>query len=241
MPEIYNNEMIMKKLFFIAAALFAGIMSGVAQDNIATATYGNATGNTTRTMTIALNGTPANYIAFQAELALPDGTIVTDVKAKAPLINNGKVSQGTLAGESTDFKIPFSMSQDKKTCKILGYNYGNVAMSGTSGDILLTVTLSSTSPVAYNQGTVATKNVVFVKSDLTEINMAGAAQTTSKLWGDVIENGTVDVTDYQAVGNIVTQLGNGTRKVNTFAADIDGSGRIDVTDYQAVGNIVTGK
>lgn len=231
----------MKKLFFIAAALFAGIMSGVAQDNIATATYGNATGNTTRTMTIALNGTPANYIAFQAELALPDGTIVTDVKAKAPLINNGKVSQGTLAGESTDFKIPFSMSQDKKTCKILGYNYGNVAMSGTSGDILLTVTLSSTSPVAYNQGTVATKNVVFVKSDLTEINMAGAAQTTSKLWGDVIENGTVDVTDYQAVGNIVTQLGNGTRKVNTFAADIDGSGRIDVTDYQAVGNIVTGK
>lgn len=232
MPEIYNNEMIMKKLFFIAAALFAGIMSGVAQDNIATATYGNATGNTTRTMTIALNGTPANYIAFQAELALPDGTIVTDVKAKAPLINNGKVSQGTLAGESTDFKIPFSMSQDKKTCKILGYNYGNVAMSGTSGDILLTVTLSSTSPVAYNQGTVATKNVVFVKSDLTEINMAGAAQTTSKLWGDA--NGDKEYTPADILGVIDCMLNKDTNGIDKFAADNNLDGEYTPADILGI-------
>lgn len=227
----------MKKLFFIAAALIAGIMSGVAQDNIATATYGNATGNTTRTMTIALNGTPANYIAFQAELALPDGTIVTDVKAKAPLINNGKVSQGTLAGESTDFKIPFSMSQDKKTCKILGYNYGNVAMSGTSGDILLTVTLSSTSPVAYNQGTVATKNVVFVKSDLTEINMAGAAQTTSKLWGDANGDGRISPTDVNLVQSVYLQTSSSSAIRDLFAIDTNGDGKITPADANSVSGI----
>ena len=65
--------------------------------------------------------------------------------------------------------------------------------------------------------------------------------TDSRLWGDVVMDKEVNATDYQAVGNIVTKLGNGSNVIDAFAADVDQSEIIDATDYQAIGNIVTKK
>lgn len=217
-----------------------GTMTTMAQDAVTTATYGNAKGNTTRTMTIALNRT-IDYVAFQAELALPANTTVKEVTAKSPLINNGTVDLSTKGGdaeESTNFKLAFN--QSGTTCKLVGYNLGNKKIAGTSGDILLTVTLETTAGIDFDASTVTTKNVAFVKaSDLKEQTMPNS-ETEARLWGDVVKNGVVDVNDFQTVGNIIAGK-TVDKSADLFAADVVNNDKLDVNDYQQIANKIAGK
>jgi len=226
--------------------MLAGSLASWAQDAVTTATYGNAKGNTTRTLAVAFTHA-SDYVAFSADLVLPEGTTVTAVSAKAPLKNGGTVnleSVGGSATESTDFKLAYN--QDGTTCKVLGYNLGNEKVGGTSGDVLLAVTLTTAEGITYDASTVTAQNIKFVKVEgdatktYTEMDFAQAV-SDSRLWGDVVVNQEVDATDYQAVANIVTKLGNGAIAIDAFAADVDQSDEVDATDYQAVANIVTGK
>lgn len=228
-----------KTKMLLVASLLCGFTAAHADDNVVTATYGNAVGNTTRTMTVALNH-EKDYVAFHLVMDVPEGTTVTNVTAKSPLVNGKTVdllAKGGSATESTDFKVPFN--QDGTKCNIVGYNYGNEKIIGDNGAILLTVTLETEQGITYNANTVKT-SCTFVDASSTEYTL-GNPETESRLWGDVVKNGVVDVTDFQAVGNIVTKLGNGTTAIDTFAADIDQSDAVDVTDFQAIGNIVTKK
>ena len=231
----------MKKTLLFAA-LMLGIMGNAkADDGITTATYGNATGNTTRTMTLALTHETNDYVAFQLDLTLPEGTSVdaTKITAKSPM-----KAGGTVTIDGTEYSTNFifdGATQTDGTYRIIGYNLGNVEVSGTSGDICLTLPLTTTEGITFDANTVTASNIIFVESaGLTEVNMT-AATTDSRLWGDVVRNKSVDATDYQAVANIVTKIGNGTTEIDSFAADVDQSDAIDATDYQAIGNIVTGK
>ena len=228
------------KTILVAALLGGFVASANAQsDNVVTATYGNATGNTTRTMTVALNH-KNDYVAFRLVMTLPDGTTVTGVTAKAPLKNSGTIDLSTKGGsatESTDFKVPFKQNGTK--CNIVGYNYNNEKILGASGDIILTVTLETAAGVDFKADGVTTA-CTFVDASATEAELDNP-ETDSRLWGDVVKDGVVDATDYQAVANIVTRKGNGAAVIDAFAADVDQSDEVDATDYQAVGNIVTGK
>ena len=224
------------KKIFLAALLSAFVVSANAQsDNVVTATYGNATGNTTRTMTIALNHAN-DYVAFTLNLTLPEGTTVTGVNVKSPLKNGGTVDLSGVGGdanESTDFKVEFNHTSPTK-CNVVAFNYGNVAIGGESGEVLFTITLQTTEGVAFDEGSVECQ---YTFASLLGQSLTGTTETEPRLWGDVVKDKNVDATDFQAVGNIVTKLGNGTTDIDAFAADVDQSGEINATDYQAIGNI----
>ena len=224
----------------VAALLnvFAVCANAQQSDNVATATYGNATGNTTRTMTVALNHA-TDYVAFYLNLTLPEGTTVKGVSVKSPLKNGGTTDLSAVGGsatESTDFNVPFK--QNGTRCNFVGYNYGNEKIVGESGEILFTITLETTEGVAFDEGTVEC-NYEFAK--LVGESLTGTVTTEPRLWGDVNMDGKVNATDYQAMANIVTNKGNGSAKLDSFAADINQDGGITAIDYQAEANIITNK
>lgn len=226
------------KTILVAALLGGFVASANAQnDNVVTATYGNATGNTTRTMTVALNHTN-DYVAFRLVMTLPEGTTVTGVTAKAPLKNSGTIDLSTKGGnanESTDFKVPFKQNGTK--CNIVGYNYNNEKILGASGDIILTVTLETASGVNFNADGVTTA-CTFVDTSAKEAEL-GEPVTVAKLWGDVNMDKKVNTTDVQAAANISVAAAN-PGAVDMFAADANGDGKINSNDVQKIANISVG-
>lgn len=230
----------MKKLF-ILASLLIGMVGNMKADDIVVATYGNATGNTTRTMTVALNRT-TNYVACQFDLTLPEGTTVKSITPKAPLINGGTVdlsAVGGTASETTNFVVDFN--QTGTTCKVIAYNLGNVNIGGNSGDVLMTVELETTSGVNYDANSVAANGVTFVNGSLEAAQMADVAETADvkKLWGDVVVDKVIDGKDIQAITNIFG--GSSSNSYDKFAGDVNGDGVYDGKDIQAITNIFGGK
>lgn len=229
------------KNILVATLLSVFAVSANAQqsDNVVTATYGNATGNTTRTMTVALNH--ANeYVAFYLNLTLPEGTTVKEVTAKAPLLTDETVDltdRGGEANESKSFNVPFRQVSATK-CNIVGYNYANMAIGGNSGDILLTVTLETEEGIDYNDDAITT-SCTFVDANATEYALEPSV-TEARLWGDVVMDKNVDVSDYQAIANRIANKAVG-EDVDMFAADVVNDGTVDVSDYQAVANIIANK
>lgn len=234
----------MKKLFTLTALLFCMLLNVMA-DDVTTATYGNATGNTERTITVALNHTQ-NYCAFMLDLTLPDGATIADgaeITAKAPLKNGGTT---TINNESvtTDFILSGKLQSDGKY-RIIGYNFGNVAIG--DGDILLSIPVSTTSNDATI--TIDASNVTFISKanngSYSEIAFDGTngngvqADSTPRLWGDVIKDGKIDISDLQAVVKIIA--GKKLPGADNFAADIVNDESIDVSDSQTIAKKIAGK
>lgn len=232
----------MKRKLLLASLLCALIGTANAQ-SVSTATYGNASDSSTRTLAVSLNyPTEPDFVAFALQLDLPEGTTVTDVKAMAPLKNGETIDLSAKGGsttESTDFKVPFQQNGTK--CNIVGYNFGNKAIGGESGDVLLAVTLNVEDEKAFNETQITTSSS-FVDSEAEESPMADnkTSEEVARLWGDVLMDGTVDGKDIQAVANIFSgKTNSGT--IDKFAGDITGEGVIDGKDIQAVANIFSGK
>lgn len=227
----------MKKTL-IALLLSSFATGAFAQDNVVTATYGNATGNTTRTMTVALNR-EKDYVAFFLNLTLPEGTTVTGVNVKSPLKNGGTTdlsAVGGTANESTDFNVPFNQNGTK--CNILGYNLGNEKIIGNSGEILFTITLTTSEGVAYDaQGVSAA--CTFVDASYQEVTL-NAPVTEARLWGDVVKDGVIDSKDYQTLANIVAGKTHDT-SADMFAADMVQDDVYNAQDYQSLANKIAGK
>lgn len=229
----------MRTKSLLIASLLCGFMSANAQESVATATYGNAAGNTTRTMTVALNHS-TDYVAFLLDMTLPEGTTVEKAEIKTPLKNGGTVdlsAKGGTATESTNFNVPFN--QNGTNCKLVGYNYGNVAIGGASGDILLTLTLKTTSGVAYNaDGVKAT--CTFVDAAFNEKVLNTDLMSEARLWGDVVKDGKIDSKDFQTLANIIAGKSYDPSS-DKFAADLVQDDKYNAQDYQSLANIIAGK
>lgn len=226
------------KLILATALLSVFAVSANAQENVVTATYGNATGNTTRTMTVALNHA-TDYVAFYLNLTLPEGTTVKGVSVKSPLKNGGTTDLSGVGGsatESTDFNILFNHTSPTK-CNVVAFNYGNVAIGGESGEILFTIKLETAEGVAFDEGSVEC-NYEFAK--LLGESLTGTVTTEPRLWGDVNMDKVVDGKDSQAVSNKISDVAV-TGAFDDFAADINGDGIIDGKDYQTISNIISSK
>lgn len=222
------------KNILVATLLSVFAVSANAQqsDNVVTATYGNATGNTTRTMTVALNHTK-DYVAFHLVMDLPAGTTVDAVTAKSPLINGKTIDllgKGGSAEESTDFKVPFNQNGTK--CNIVGYNYGNEKIGGNSGDVLLTVTLTTTEGAAFDGVTTA---CTFVDASSKEVAL-GSPVTVARLWGDVNKDSKLNATDVNAAINAAS-TGN-SDGLDHFATNTGIEGVFKATDVSSVINYV---
>lgn len=230
----------MKKMF--VGALLAGFAIGANAegDNVVTATYGNATGNTTRTMTLALNH-ETDYVSFILQLTLPQGTIVTGVKSKSPLISNETIDLSAVGGSATESKsFIVSYRQVSPTkCNIIGYNYANDKIGGKSGDILLTVTLQTEEGIAYDANAITTA-CTFVDVNSTEANL-GSPVSEARLWGDVVKDGKLATNDYQAIANMLANASNVGVNLDEFAADVNQNDKIGTDDYQFVANKLAGK
>lgn len=227
-----------KTKMLLVASLLCGFTAAHADDNVVTATYGNAAGNTTRTMTVALNH-EKDYVAFHLVMDVPAGTTVMGVTAKSPLKNGRTVdlsTKGGTANESTDFNVPFN--QDGTKCNIVGYNYGNEKIVGTSGDVLLTVTLGTTAGVAFDADGV-TATCTFVDDASNEKVLNKDLLSDPRLWGDVNMDKKVNTTDVQAAANISVAAAN-PGAVDMFAADANGDGKINSNDVQKIANISVG-
>lgn len=230
-----------KTLLF--ASMLCGFTAAHAQDNVVTATYGNATGNTQRTMTVALNH-EKDYVAFHLVMDIPAGTTVKDVKAKSPLKNGGTVDLSTKGGtstESTDFKVPFY--QNGATCNIVGYNYGNVKIKqGTTGEVLLTVTLETASGVAYNAKGVKATSCTFVEDgSYTETALNTTTEySEARLWGDVVKDGKLDAKDKQTLTNILLEKPYDSN-TDLFAGDMNQDDKYDAKDKQTLSNKILAK
>lgn len=231
----------MKKLF-ILASLLIGMVGNMKADDIVVATYGNATGNTTRTMTVALNRGTNEYVACQFDLTLPKGTTVKSITPKAPLKNTGTVdlsAAGGTANESTNFVVDYNQPDGSNTCKVIAYNLGNVNIGGNSGDVLMTVELETTNPVAFDDTSVAASGITFVNGSLEAAPMDDVAQDADvkKLWGDADSNKTVDGIDASKTVNVV--LGKAQKSsIDSFAVDFDGNEVIDGMDAAKIVNII---
>lgn len=227
------------KNILVAALLSVFAVSANAQqsDNVVTATYGNATGNTTRTMTVALNHAN-DYVAFYLTLTLPEGTTVTGVSVKSPLVNGGTVDlshAGGTANESTDFIVPFKQIGTK--CNFVGYNYGDVKIVGESGEILFTITLETTEGVAFNEGNVECK---YEFAKLLGESLTGTVTADPRLWGDVVRDGKIDSRDYQTLANIIAGKSYDASS-DKFAADMVQDDKFNAQDYQSLANKIAGK
>lgn len=229
----------MKKLFILASLLIGMVGNMKADDNIVVATYGNATGNTTRTMTVALNRT-TNYVACQFDLTLPEGTTVKSITPKAPLINGGTVdlsAVGGTASETTNFVVDFN--QTGTTCKVIAYNLGNVNIGGESGDVLMTVELETSSAVDYNANSVAATGVTFVNGTLEAAPMTDVAETADvkKLWGDVNADKSVTASDVNQANNVYLKKTDKNSLLDFFAGDIDMNEELSSSDINKINNI----
>lgn len=227
------------KNILVAALLSVFAVSANAQqsDNVVTATYGNATGNTTRTMTVALNHAN-DYVAFYLTLTLPEGTTVTGVSVKSPLKNGGTVDlshAGGTANESTDFIVPFKQIGTK--CNFVGYNYGDVKIVGESGEILFTINLETTEGVAFDEGNVEC-NYEF--AGLLGPSLKGTVIAEPRLWGDVVRDGKIDSRDYQTLANIIAGKSYDASS-DKFAADMVQDDKFNAQDYQSLANKIAGK
>lgn len=217
-------------------SIFAVCANAQQSDNVVTATYGNATGNTTRTMTVALNHA-TDYVAFYLNLTLPEGTTVKGVTAKAPLITDETIDlseRGGSATESKRFNVPFRQVSDTK-CNIVGYNYANMAIGGTSGDILLTVTLETKEGIAYDANAITT-TCTFVDADATEYAL-GESVTEARLWGDVNGDKSVTTADVNQANNVYLKKVEGSSLVDHFAGDIVSNGVYTSSDINKINNI----
>lgn len=228
------------KLILATALLSVFAVSANAQqsDNVATATYGNATGNTTRTMTVALNHAN-DYVAFYLNLTLPEGTTVTGVSVKSPLVNGGTTDLSQVGGsatESTNFNVLFNHTSPTK-CNVVAFNYGNVAIGGESGEILFTIKLETAEGVAFDEGSVEC-NYEFAK--LVGESLTGTVTADPRLWGDVVRDGKIDSRDYQTLANIIAGKSYDASS-DKFAADMVQDDKFNAQDYQSLANKIAGK
>lgn len=224
---------------FLASLLCALIGTANAQ-SVSTATYGNASDPKTRTLAVSLNhSTDPNFVAFALQLDLPERTTVTGVKAMAPLKNGETIDlsdKGGSATESTDFQVPFQQNGTK--CNIVGYNFGNKAIGGESGDVLLAVTLDVEDEKAFNE-TQITTNSSFVNSASKETPMAENKTTeeVAKLWGDADRNQYVNAIDLVSCTNVILKKMDKS-SIDSFAIDIDGNGVINAIDMVSITNLI---
>lgn len=223
----------------LVASLLCGLAgTAKADDTVVTATYGNATGNTTRTMTVALNH-EKNYVAFHLVLTLPEGTTVGDdvATAKSPLVNGGTVNlsnAGGAANESTNFIVKTHQVGNK--LNVVGYNYGNAAITGASGEILLTLPLKTAEGVAYDAAAVTAESCTFVDAASTEYAL-GTPTSDARLWGDADQNKVVDGFDAAKVANVSLKRADAST-IDVFACDLNSDDAIDGFDAAKVANIV---
>lgn len=225
----------MKRISFIILSLVCFIGNSFAEDTVSGVILGYEKG-TEWTMHVLLNN-DENYVAFQMDITLPTGMTVESVKALTSRLAQG--SNVTIGDESTEtpFVVDYNtIDETNNVVRVVAYNLGNNAISGTKGEHIIKLALKSSEEIAYNTVTASCSNIKFVKvSDLSAATLAYDS-TTDMLLGDANIDGRVSVTDFTVVANKI--LGNTPATYSELAADVNVDERNTVTDLTGIANII---
>lgn len=163
--------------------------------------------------------------AFEFEVSLPDGIMLTDCELTTR--------------KGSDHKVYFSQLANGKY-KVMSYATPSMPFSGNEGEIVnLILDVSSTMEKGvYN---VSIKNIELTSTDVAAIILADVnAQliVTEILPGDANGDGRVSVTDVVSIVDYIT--GNPPAQFVADAADANGDGIINIFDVTKTVNIILG-
>lgn len=227
----------MKKGLLIGAFALSS-MAALAQDVVVPRVVGGPTDNTW-VVNVELQD-QTKFVAFSMDVDLPSGTSVVTSKSRVTtrLTNTDLVTIKNESNVDTQYKKTYYVEYNQvgNTLHVVGYSLGNEPISGTSGDVLFQIGLSSTSEIASTAFTGSMKNVKFVKqSDLKAQDLDDAALKAT-LRGDVDLNGRLTVKDTQFAAQMAANKMN-----KTVYADVNNDGNVRVNDVQRVALIVAKK
>lgn len=218
----------MRKLFLLAVML-VGSLAALAQGDGVTASLSIGSSNPghetfdTATLHISLVNPTLNYVAFQFDVDLPDGMDldVTSIEKTERL-------------SGVNFEVAYNILEGN-VLRVLGYNFNNAPISGTSGEIL-TITLKDKNAEVASQITDWSASLQDIKSVtetfLTETDLP---EISTNILGDVNKDGDVSVGDISAIINIIKGNTNG---YDLVAADANLDKDISVADISAIINII---
>lgn len=221
----------MKKLLFLFSAAVCALASW-AQSTVSATVKGQE-------LEVALANDGQAFVAFQMDIALPEGVDVNSTGAV--VMNKARLTEksGTPVAGATDANFIIAYNKiDEHTVRVLAYNLENRALEGTSGKLFSMTFTGSTSE------TFTIDNSLFVTTnDLEEIMLALAESTTgsSVIIGDVNRDTRVNALDLTALLNITLNKLDGTENYDLEAANVNGDDKINALDLTALLNITLGK
>ena len=121
--------------------------------------------------------------------------------------------------------------------KVDGKNQKTVLQKEEIDRIISTLPLKLNDAQALNKESVLIKDVTLTGADLKEYSGDSYAfNINSIIYGDVNNDGAVDISDYIGVANYI--LGHAPNGFNEIAADVNNDETIDISDYIGVANII---
>lgn len=216
----------MKKiLLFFAAAVCA--VASWAQTNELSATISGDK------LTVSLNN-ETNYVAFQMDIALPDGVSVDPEGAIA--LNEERLDKNatvSVAGASnSDFIVAYNVISGN-VLRVVSYNLQNRQIAKSEGE-LFTVTLKN-----YTEGTISIDNLKFVTKDaLEEATLAAIeAEAAGEIDFDVDGNGSFGLSDISYLLNLYMTDG----AYVLSKVDFDQNGSFGLGDVSTLLNVYLSK
>ena len=226
----------MKMMRQLIAAACLALASQAMADNFTVADFSLQPGET-KTLSVELNSTDNEYIAFEFYMSLPDGVsfleeTVDDESYVVAELNSARIE---------DHELTASRMNDG-TYHFICMSLSNSSFLGTSGEILtLTVTASETASPATNlecklfsQVLSDTGRELVEFDDFTfHVTIDGGS---NGIMGDVNGDGAVTITDVtMTVGYVIGSRQTGFIKEN---ADVNGDDDINITDVMEIVKIV---
>lgn len=180
----------------------------------------------TRTVSILLNNETA-YTAFQCDLYIPDGLSVEQ--------DDGDYIFDLTNRKGRDHIIA-SQTQAEGAIRVISYSPSIKAYNGNSGPL---VTFNMTASSNFKGALIQLKNILFTTVSGIEVPFADdicvVISSTHTLSGDVNGDGEVDITDVNAVIEIIL-MGE-----PDLAADVNGDGEINIADLNTVIHFILSK
>lgn len=208
----------MKKILLFFAAAICAAASWAA--DVVTATVNG------QELTVGLTN-ETNYVAFQMDIALPEGVTVASENAIALNFTRlDKNSTIAIAGSAnSDFVVAYNVIEATNTLRIVAYNLQNREIKAQEGD-LFTVTFAGGSNPTFDLS-----NILFVtKADLKEIALQNAQSEAGGPNYDINKDGYINALD--AITLIQCYLGGD--EANHPDYDVTGDGRVNSLDAIAV-------
>ncbi len=181
---------------------------------------------------LCLKNTSFTVKSLQCTIVLPDGV---------SFINNESgydIEKSDIINDNWTLIAKHKNGDQDNSAIILLYNAINAEQIIETGDrIISTLPLKLNDAQALNKESVLIKDVTLTGADLKEYSGDSYAfNINSIIYGDVNNDGAVDISDYIGVANYI--LGHAPNGFNEIAADVNNDETIDISDYIGVANII---